>query len=65
MKCPECQSDLVQGTVAIHGTFLGVIIAGFSYQHLWWKTADQTKEEKFSIRGLPEIHFGAPNANPS
>ena len=37
MKCPKCSEDLVQGAIAVHGTFLGFLVAGWSIQHCWWQ----------------------------
>jgi hypothetical protein len=34
--CPMCRAELEPGTVSIHGTMLGWLSVGWSYQHLWF-----------------------------
>lgn len=43
-KCPLCQSEIEQGVVSVHGTFLGYLLVGMSYQHCWFK-GDESNEE--------------------
>lgn len=43
-KCPLCQSELEQGFVSVHGTLLGYLLVGMSYQHCWFK-GDESGDE--------------------
>ena len=35
--CPHCGGRLEVGNVAVHGTFWGWILVGWSYQQLWFQ----------------------------
>lgn len=40
-NCPNCGSLLEEGHVEVHGTPLGFIFIGFSYQNLYFKAKDK------------------------
>ncbi len=37
MKCPKCSEDMIQGAIAVHGTFLGWFLPRYSSEHCWWE----------------------------
>lgn len=37
MKCAQCGEDMARGAIAVHGTFWGFLLAGWSIQHCWWQ----------------------------
>jgi hypothetical protein len=39
--CPYCGSLMKSGRAEIHGTTLGFLVAGFSYENLYFKTEDE------------------------
>lgn len=38
-ECPICGKDMEAGKVTLHGTLLGYLLFGLSYQHCWFKPA--------------------------
>ena len=38
INCPYCGNRMIAGTAYVRGTFVGFLLAGASYQHLWFKT---------------------------
>lgn len=44
MECPKCKNELIQGKASVHGTPIGFLCVGFSWQHLWFSSS-QTKED--------------------
>ncbi len=44
MKCPVCQVEMEKGTARVHGTVVGFILFGFSYQHLWFEHSSGNEE---------------------
>jgi hypothetical protein len=43
--CPLCGMAMEAGKVVVHGTLLGFLIIGFSYQHCWFQPADGSSEQ--------------------
>jgi hypothetical protein len=44
---------MVQGAIAVHGTFLGFLAFGWSYQHCWWQPGGDWGSE------VKVVHSGA------
>src|SRR5436309_1973986 len=46
MHCPRCNSGMIEGDAELHGTFLGFLVVGWSYQKLFFhsKDAPRTRE---------------------
>lgn len=44
MHCPTCGSTMAEGEVSIHGTPLGFLFVGISYQKLWFLQRGFRKE---------------------
>jgi hypothetical protein len=44
MNCPHCGTEMTRGIVSVHGTFLGFLAVGFSYQHLWFESGGDSKK---------------------
>lgn len=45
MKCPQCFGEMQPGKLAVHGTFIGFLFVGWSYQHCWWQPAGDSGQE--------------------
>jgi hypothetical protein len=41
--CSMCGGTTEVGSVEVKGTFLGFVVAGLSYQHLWFRGGDKTR----------------------
>ena len=37
MKCPNCESEMEEGTLALKATRWGFVFFGLSYKHLYFK----------------------------
>ena len=46
--CPVCEGELEHGTVRVHGTPLGFLLVGLSYQRCWFRS-DETGEEDLAV----------------
>ena len=44
MKCPNCGKEMDKGKVTMEGTFFGSLLAGASYQHLFF-TSDRNDKQ--------------------
>jgi hypothetical protein len=44
-RCPICEGELEQGTVRVHGTLLGFLFFGLSYQRCWFRSSATGKED--------------------
>ena len=51
VRCPYCSALMVPGKARVHGTFLGFLLHGFSYQNLWFRRDDATDEEEIVPSG--------------
>lgn len=43
--CPICQGEIERGSLSVHGTLLGFLFAGWSYQHCWFKGRGKNEEQ--------------------
>ena len=43
MKCPKCESEMVDGTADIHGTVLRWLFVGLSWESLWFRPQSSSK----------------------
>jgi hypothetical protein len=50
MNCPKCSAKLCPGLVTVHGTLLGFLWYGWSYQHCFWRS-DQEPTNEVKIVG--------------
>ena len=39
LPCPSCGGTMLPGTASVRGTILGFLVAGVSYQHLFFRPA--------------------------
>jgi len=46
MNCPRCKKEMIEGDAELHGTFVGYLLVGWSYQKLFFhaKGAHRTRE---------------------
>ena len=46
-SCPVCNGEIERGSVSVHGTLLGFLFVGMSYQNCWFK--GQGKKEQVVV----------------
>src|SRR5262245_43633147 len=44
-SCPACGAAMEAGKVSVHGTLLGFLFVGMSYQHCWFRPAASEDEQ--------------------
>ncbi|KKQ61582.1 MAG: hypothetical protein US81_C0005G0002 [Parcubacteria group bacterium GW2011_GWE2_38_18] len=45
INCPYCGSKMKSGSLEIHGSWLGFLLVGLSYQNLFYKPFDEKFQE--------------------
>ena len=45
MICPECEAEMTQGSIRVHGTFCGAVFFGLSHEHCWFKPDESGQKE--------------------
>lgn len=48
MNCPRCSAEMTEGDVELHGTALGFLIVGWSYQKLFFHAKDSPRKREAS-----------------
>ncbi len=51
MECGNCGAEMDDGRAEVHGTTGGFMIFGWSYQHLFWYSADRDTRRRQRLIG--------------
>src|SRR5262245_32491262 len=51
-RCPTCGGEAESGHLEIHGTFLGFLAFGFSYEHCWFVPKHGEEEIALKSAGI-------------
>ncbi|MCC6907637.1 MAG: hypothetical protein IT430_06840 [Phycisphaerales bacterium] len=53
MHCPSCGAEMESGILVVKETLWGFLLAGLSYQHLFFRSDDADKDECVLASGVP------------